>query len=169
MTNTSGSYPLPYPESTDLVNVHGDIKELASSVSTTLQALNLSVIQLDVKNTSGSTITAGTPVYAVSYSGLTTIDKALPTTSPILGLLKTTLTDSQSGVVVVAGVLNNINLSAYAVGDVLYVAEGGGLTKTRPAGGSGAVGVVAKSGASGIIIVEAKGNGTWGALKAGLA
>jgi hypothetical protein len=33
----------------------------------------------------------------------------------------------------------------------------------------GAVGVIAKKAVEGVIIVEAKGNGTWGALKAGLA
>jgi hypothetical protein len=44
------------------------------------------------------------------------------------------------------------------------------LTTTRPTEGSAAVGVVANSdAANGIIVVEAKGNGTWGALKNGMS
>ena len=109
MTNTSGSFPLPYPESSDPVNVHGDIKDLASEVSQTLSALNLSIIQINVINNSGSAITAGSPVYATGYTTATTVSKATPTTSPILGLAKQAIASGASGVVVVAGVLNNIN------------------------------------------------------------
>lgn len=169
MTNTTGNFPLPYPESSDPVNVHGDIKDLASEISQTLDSLNLSVIQVSVINNSGVAISAGDPVYATGYTTATTVSKAIPSTSPILGLAKTAIANSASGVVVVAGVLNNVNTTSFSEGDVLYVAEGGGLTETRPAGGSGAVGIVAHSNVTGTIIVEAKGNGTWGALKAGLA
>jgi len=169
MTNTSGDFPLPYPEATDSVNVHGDIKDLASEVSQALSSMDLSVIQVAVLNNSGSVISAGDPVYATGYTTATTISKAVPTTSPILGLSKQTLQDGSSGIVVVAGVLKNVNTSSFSNGDVLYVASGGGLTNSRPEGGSGAVGIVAHSNSSGTIIVEAKGNGTWGALKAGLA
>lgn len=169
MTNTSGDFPLPYPEATDAVNVHGDIKDLASEVSQALGSLDLSVIQVSVINNSGSVISAGDPVYATGYTTATTISKAIPTTSPILGLSKQTLQNGSSGIVVVAGVLKNVNTSSFSNGDVLYVATGGGLTNERPEGGSGAVGIVAHSNVSGTIIVEAKGNGTWGALKAGLA
>ena len=169
MTNTSGNFPLPYPESSDPVNVHGDIKDLASEVSQTLDALNLSIIQINVLNNSGSAIAGGDPVYATGYTTATTIAKAVPTTSPILGLAKQAIASGATGIVVVAGVLNNINTSGFSNGDVLYVASSGGLTNTRPIGGSGAVGIVAQAANPGIIIVEATGNGTWGALKAGLA
>ena len=49
--------------------------------------------------------------------------------------------------------------------------SGGGLTNSIPTGGSGAVAVVAKVNATtGVIIVgSVGGNGTWGALKNGLA
>ena len=70
---------------------------------------------------------------------------------------------------IVAGVLDNVNTSGFSDGDVLYVASIGGITNVRPATGSGAVGIVAHAAESGVIIVEAKGNGTWGALKNGLA
>jgi hypothetical protein len=170
MTNTTGNYPLPYPESTDPVNVHGDIKNLASEVSQVLSSLDLSVIQVNVINTSGESLPAGTPVYATGYTTATTVGKSLSsTTGPILGLLKQPLENGSSGIAVVAGVLGNVNTSGFATGDVLYVAESGGLTNSRPVGGSGAVGVVSYSNSNGTIIVEAKGNGTWGALRDGLA
>jgi acetyl-CoA acetyltransferase len=169
MTNTTGNFPLPYPESSDPVNVHGDIRDLAAEVSQTLDALNLSIIQITAINGSSSSIPAGTPVYATGYTTATTVDKATPTTSPILGLAKQAIAAGESGIVVVAGVMNNINTSSFSNGDVLYVATEGGLTNSRPSGGSGAVGIVSHASTTGTIIVEAKGNGTWGALKAGLA
>ena len=102
--------------------------------------------------------------------GKTTIAKALPLTeSPILGLLKTPVANGSDGIAVVAGVMENINTSGFENGDVLYVGTSGGLTNVRPTGGSGAVGVVAHASNTGVIIVEAKGNGTWGALKDGLS
>lgn len=170
MTNTTGNYPLPYPEATDPVNVHGDIKSLAAEVSQALNSMDLSVIQVAVINDSGEQIDAGTPVYATGFTTKTTIAKSLAsTTGPILGLLKQPLEDGSEGVVVVAGVLNGVNTSGFSNGAVLYVAASGGLTSTRPATGAAAVGIVAHSSSSGTIIVEAKGNGTWGALRDGLA
>ena len=64
-----------------------------------------------------------------------------------------------------------LNTSSYTVGDILYVASGGGLTATQPGSGSGAVGVVLKVNASlgAIMVGQPKGNGTWGSMKAGLA
>ena len=81
------------------------------------------------------------------------------------------MTSNSDGVIIISGVFENINTAAYSAGDILYVADGGGLTDTVPADGSGAVAVVAKSNAStGVIIVgQPKGNGSWGALKNGLA
>lgn len=163
-------YNLPYPKVTASVDVHGDIRRLADSLEDLLPTFGVGYFQINVINASGETLAAGTPVYAVGYTTRTTVDKALPTTTtPILGLIKSSIVNGQEGICVVAGLLEDINTTSYAVGDVLYVAEGGGLTNSRPASGSGAVGVVAYSATTGIIIVEAKGNGTWGALRDGLA
>jgi hypothetical protein len=84
-----------------------------------------------------------------------------------LGLAKTNIAIGVNGIVVVSGILENVNTSSFSAGDILYAGEFGGLTAEQDAGG--AVGIVAHAAASGLIIVEAKGNGTWGALKAGLA
>lgn len=167
MAQTSGSFPLRYPQASDAVNVHGDISNLAEDVDHALSGLDLSVIQVSVINDSGETLPAGTPVYVTDYSVATKVNKAVPSTvNPILGLLKQRLTNGSQGVCVVAGVLKNVDTRNFENGDVLYVANDGWLTATQS---GGAVGIVAKSNISGIIIVEAKGNGTWGALKAGLA
>jgi len=166
-TTNDGVLNLPFPESTDPVNVHGDIKALADRLKVVLPPLGISAFQISVINDSGETLPAGTPVYANGYTTTTTVDKCLPTTSsPILGLLKQSLTNGQSGICVVAGVMENINTSAFTDGDVLYVGSEGGLSNLAT---HGAVGIVAHAAVDGIIIVEAKGNGTWGALKAGLS
>ena len=169
-TGESNLYSLPFPVVSDSVNVHGDIKQLVDKLEAILPSFGVGYFQLSVINNAGEDLPAGTPVYANGFTTKTTVDKALPdTTSPILGLLKTALLDSEEGVCVVAGVLEGINTSSFADGDVLYVAEAGGITDIRPASGSGAVGIVAHAAVDGIIIVEAKGNGTWGALRDGLA
>jgi hypothetical protein len=166
-TTNDGVFNLPFPESTDPVNVHGDIKALADRLKVVLPPLGISAFQISVINDSGETLPAGTPVFANGYSTTTTVDKALrSTSSPILGLLKQSLADGIAGICVVAGVMENINTSAFENGDVLYVGAEGGLSNNA---GSGAIGIVAHAAADGIIIVEAKGNGTWGALKAGLS
>ena len=168
---------IKYPLETSPVNVHGDFKKLAESLDAILPSYGVSYFQIDVINQSGATISAGVPVYVVGHttSGITKIAKALPsTTSPILGLLKNTTSSTElgvkNGVVVVAGVMEGLNTSGFGTGDVLYVGTSGGLTNVRPTGGSAAVGICAYAhSVNGIVIVEAKGNGTWGALRDGLS
>jgi hypothetical protein len=170
MPDYSENFSMPYPLASDPVNVHGDIKSLVDRLNIILPPLGISAFQMPVLNNSGESLPAGTPVYATGYTDKTTIAKSLPsTTNPILGLLKQPLLNGSEGIVVVAGVMENINTSGFSDGDVLYVAEFGGLTNVRPSEGSGAVGIVAHASAEGLIIVEAKGNGTWGALRNGLA
>ena len=173
-TGQSSIYNLPYPQVNDSVNVHGDIASLATSLDNTLAGLGLSYMKLDVINTSGASIAAGSPVFINGHNSgqdLTTVGKAIPTTtSPILGLLKSTTANNAQGICVVSGVLPDVNTSEFVAGDILYVKTGGGLTNVRPVGGAGAVAVCAYADASnGVLVVTAKGNGTWGALKNGLS
>jgi hypothetical protein len=171
MPQYSENFAMPYPEATDPVNVHGDIKNLVDKLNIILPPLGISAFQIPVINNSGEDLPAGTPVYASGYTTKTNITKSLPeTTNPILGLVKTDIDDTEEGIVVVAGVMEDINTQLFEAGDILYVGNDGGLTNLRPESGSGAVGICVNKGVTnGIIIVEAKGNGTWGALKAGLA
>lgn len=165
-TGESQNYDLPYPLSVDPVNVHGDIRQLVEKLEAVLPLASYS--QIRVLNTSGQAISAGDPVYVTGYTTATTVAKATSaTTQPILGLAKTNIANGVNGIVVVSGILENVNTSGFTAGDILYAGELGGLTTQQDVGG--AVGIVAHAATSGLIIVEAKGNGTWGALKAGLA
>jgi len=160
-------FQLPYPLANDPVNVHEDIESLVNRLMVILPPLGLSQFQLGILNNSGENLPAGTPVYATGYTTKTTIAKAVPSTQdPILGLLKTPVANGSDGIAVVAGVMDNINTSGFANGDVLYVGQSGGLSSQQY---GGAVGVVAHASSTGVIIVEAKGNGTWGALRDGLS
>ena len=170
-TYANSTTGVTYPLETSPVNVHGDLKKLAESLDAILPKTGVGYFQINVKNNSGASISAGVPVYATGYSTKTTIAKALPSTSsPILGLLKNTTANGSDGVVVVAGVMEGLNTSSFIAGEVLYVGTSGGLTNVRPTGGSAAVGICAyANNLNGIVIVEAKGNGTWGALRDGLS
>jgi hypothetical protein len=173
-TGATNTYDLPYPVLSDPVNVHGDIQSLAERLEDVILNIGLPFISLEVKNTTGATIAKGTPVYISGYSTKPTIAKSDSddlTTFPVIGITQSAITNGSDGVIIVSGVFEGINTSSYTAGEILYVANGGGLTDTIPTGGSGAVAVVAKSNAStGIILVgQPKGNGSWGALKNGLA
>lgn len=171
-TGATANYDLPYPLSSDPVNIHGDLQDLAEQIELILP--NLVNHTIEVRNTSGSTIAKGTPVYITGFSTKPTIAKCDSTnlaTFPVLGLTESAIANNSDGVVTISGVILDANTNSYAVGNILYVADGGGLTATQPATGSGAVAIVGKVNATtGILIVgQPKGNGTWGSLKAGLS
>ena len=173
-TGATDTYDLPYPVLSDPVNVHEDIQSLAERLEDILSNVGVPFISLEVRNTTGASIAKGTPVYISGYSTKPLVAKSDSddlTTFPVVGITQAAISNNSNGVIIVSGVFEDINTSSYTAGDILYVANGGGLTNSIPAGGSGAVAVVAKSNAStGIIIVgQPKGNGTWGALKNGLA
>jgi hypothetical protein len=168
-----GIFNLPFPVPEDPVNVHKDIEALADRLKIVLPPLGISAFQISVINKSGQALVAGHPVYITGYSTKPEISYATQSTvGPILGLLKQPLANNAEGIVVVAGVMENINLSSgsFVNGNPVYVGVTGGLTGTRPSTGNAtAVGVVAHAGTDGILIVQAKGNGTWQALKDGLS
>ena len=173
-TGATSTYDLPYPLLTDPVNVHEDIQSLAERLELILSSVGVPFISLEVKNSSGVSITKGSPVYITGYSSKPTVAKCESLdldTFPIAGLAQATIADGTDGVIIVSGVFSNLNTSSFAAGDILYVGETGGLVNTMPTSGSGAVAVVAKSNATtGIIVVGSiKGNGTWGSLARGLS
>jgi hypothetical protein len=170
-TGATTNYDLPYPVLSDPVNVHGDIQSLAERIEDVILNIGLPFISLEVTNNSGVSINKGTPVYISGYLTKPTIAKSDSddlTTFPVIGITQSAITNGSDGVIIVSGVFEGVDTSAYDAGDVLYVANGGGLTSSPI---SGAVAVVAKVNSStGILIVgQPKGNGTWGSLKNGLA
>ncbi len=105
-----------------------------------VKASFLGAVQLEVRNTTGSPITGGTPVYAVGYSGgrvlIAPADAADSAKMPAVGIVETTIAHNNNGHATVLGVLRNINTSTYSVNQTLYVASGGGLTNVRPTSSS---------------------------------
>lgn len=165
-TGQTNNYEIPYPLAADSVNVHNDIKQLADKIEAVLPAVSFS--QLPAHNNSGETINAGDPVYVTGYTTAVSVARAKHgTTAPVLGLAKSQIANGATGLVVVAGIVSNINTSAFSAGDVLYSGEDGGLSSSTDHGG--AVCVVIYAAEHGIVSVDSKGNGTWGALKAGLS
>jgi len=166
---------IPYPESSDPVNVHTDIQEMAQRVNDLFTALQIPYLPLAVRNESGAEIIEGAPVYIDGYlSGKPTVSKCDAdniNTFPVIGVMKNTTQNTTEGVAVIVGLLDNIDTSDYSSGDKLYVASGGGLTSTKPSDGSSVVAIVVYSHeSSGSIAVGPikGGNGTWGSLKSGI-
>lgn len=179
MPNQSSNYPtMKYPIASDPVNVHGDFKVLVDALNDILPPLGMTSVSSPVKNISGLGMAAGTPVYIdSSISGIPTVKHYNPSSNtynpdvPILGLLRSDLLNNDEGVAVVSGVLQmNTTSFATTVGAKIYVDGNGNLVEGRPATGPARyVAVVAVLGVRGLLIVQTKGNGTWGALKDGLS
>jgi hypothetical protein len=120
---------------------------------------------------------AGTPVYIsgnVSHGGQmkTTVERYNPSSlthnpdSPILGLIQTGISALSDGVAVVSGVLQMNTTNIGTPGTKVYIDGSGQLVGGRPSSGPARyVAVVAVQGTQGLIVVQTKGNGTWGALK----
>jgi hypothetical protein len=167
-------YDFPYPVLSDPVDIVGDIKSLAERMEAVLFATE-SNVTIEVTNVSGVSIAIGDPVYVSGFnsdSGKPEVTKLTNTMNyPLLGLAKSEIATTTDGVVVISGIFSNVATSSYSFGNILYTGTSGGLTATQPATGGTAVGVVAKSHATtGVIIVgKPTGNGSWAALKAGLA
>ena len=176
----ASNYPtsLSYPIASDPVNVHGDFKVLVDALNDILPPLGMTSVSSKVKNNSGVSLATGTPVFiSGSLSGLPTVAKYNPSSPshnpdvPILGIVQKTILNNEDGVVVVSGVLQmNVTPFATTVGSKIYVDSNGNLVEGRPATGPARyVAVSAVLGPQGLIVVQTKGNGTWGALKDGLS
>ena len=92
-------------------------------------------IQIDVRNASGSTITAGSAVYISGTSGnnqLITLADA-DTTNPAMGIVVSDISNNSNGVIVTNGEITGFDTSAFSVNDTLYLsATAGELTNVRP-------------------------------------
>ncbi len=125
---------------------------------------------IPVKNTSGSLITKGTPVYITGNVGasdrlqIAEADSSDIAKMPAVGLLETDLAHNGEGFVVQGGYLRNITTdvidgTSTSSNDTVYVKAGGGLTMTKPTGSTNYIQNIAKvarvgSGSSGSLIVS---------------
>jgi hypothetical protein len=103
------------------------------------------LVVIECKNTSGSTISKGTPVYQTGTVGATDVieidaaDASDEDKMAAIGLLQSDLANNAFGKVVITGELLNITTSPIdgvtpVTGDTIYVKSGGGLTLTKPTG-----------------------------------
>ena len=110
---------------------------------------------LQVKNTYGSLIAKGTPVYITGNVGNTDkleiapADASSASTMPAVGLLESDLTNNGEGFVVQGGFLKGlatatIDGTSTSSNDTVYVKSGGGLTMTKPTGASNFIQNIAK-------------------------
>ena len=121
-------------------------------------------IQIDVRNQTGSTITAGSAVYISGTSGnneLITLADA-DGTNPAMGIVVSDISNNSNGVIVTNGEVTGIDTSAYAVNDTLYLSStAGALTTTRPSSANQIVQNIARvvkvHAVNGIIVVQGSG------------
>lgn len=121
-------------------------------------------VTIAVRNNTGSTIAKGAPVYVTGSSGTTiTIApadaSAEATAAETLGLTTASIANNTDGTVIAVGLLDGLNTSTLAEGQIVWLSEAaGGLTTTRPT--QPAHGVVCGycvkqgSGTSGILYVK---------------
>ena len=108
--------------------------------------LRLGGIEVQVKNTSGITLSKGTPVYIVDDIAASTYVEVARSyadnypTVPMIGLLAQDLSNNSIGYAISQGILNNINTSSMSPGSSLWVASSTstgvtyGLTINEPFG-----------------------------------
>lgn len=122
----------------------GDYSSLTESLTNkTLDSFTNDIhaddVHEEVRNVSGSTLTAGSPVYVSGYN----IGQNLPEVGladatdraklPVIGIVAEDIANNASGPVHEVGVVTDINTSSFSVGDELYVSTTAGmLTNVRP-------------------------------------
>lgn len=140
---------------------------LRVTVDEFIDGADIGVLVASVRNTTGSTIAAGTPVHVSGYNSgtdryeISVAEADDPLTMPADGVLQEELANNTNGLMVTYGQVSNLDTSAFTVGDELYVADGGGLTSTRPTGTGSEVeklAVVLRSdNTQGVILVKGAG------------
>ncbi len=120
-------------------------------------------MNVKVRNTSGSTLNPGQVVRITGgVSSLPTVSLAQANSfanAKVFAVITETIANNANGYATISGLIKNLNLSAFSVGDILYLSASvaGALTATRPAAPnySQPVGsVVDNSGSTGRLIVD---------------
>lgn len=106
------------------------------------------LLEMQVKNLSGGTLAAGTPVYITGTVGSTQVaevDAARadnPGKMPAVGILTTSLNANDLGYAGIIGLVGNLNTNSYTLNQALYVGATGGLTNVRPTGATDVIQVM---------------------------
>jgi len=132
--NWNGGQPVQTITSTD-----GSISAIRTAENVDLATNFTKKVLVDVRNNTGATLTKGTAVYINGAIGqISTVAKAQAnsdaTSAQTLGLITEDLPKNTNGKVIVIGLLDNLNTSAYTDGQQLYLSPttAGTLTTTKP-------------------------------------
>ena len=158
---------LTTPASDDVLYIvdTSDTSGGASGTSKKVQLTNLPAGQkLLADMRTSEAVSKGDPLYISGYNTgqdrveVGKADANVDADLPAVGLAADDYAINTNGQMVVSGLLSDIDTSSFSVGDILYIASGGGLTATKPTGSLKIqnVGKVAKSNATtGQIFVSA--------------
>lgn len=116
------------------------VSQVGTAVDLAVSAASpASTLLLQVKNSSGATMTKGTVVYVNGAIGqLPTIAKALATSdatsAQTQGLVTADIANNSNGYVTIIGLVTNLDTSAYSDGEQLYLSgvTAGAMTGTKP-------------------------------------
>ncbi len=113
-----------------------------------------------VRNAEATTLTTGTVVYLFGGNGdhasVKRADNSSDvTSSKTVGVVGASIASNQNGPIITRGYVDGVNLSAYTVGDVLWLDANGQFTATKPSAPSHLVfvGVVVRANNNGIMYV----------------
>jgi len=128
---------------TDITSTDGSVT--VTTPSTGVRDLSVAVaastynVLVQVRNTTGATLTKGTVVYMSGATGqIPTVSKALATSdatsAQTLGMITADLANNSNGYVTVIGLITNVDTSAYTDGAQLYLSgtTAGAVTATKP-------------------------------------
>ena len=101
-------------------------------MSTLLSSADSAAIQGTFTNATGGSISIGTPVHGNTSGNIEPIDVSVETAiKSFIGITLTSIPNSSSGSVVMAGLIKNIS-TGVSVGDSVYLSKSGGITSTAP-------------------------------------
>ena len=133
-----------------------------ANLSSGISVGNATELQFTALNSTGATITKGSPVYVSGHTTETQVadaDNSSASTMPAFGIAKDDIANGATGTIVISGEITGINTSSFTIGDELYVGTSGALTATKPTGTAliQKVAKVTKAAASGEILVTGAG------------
>ena len=159
----------PPPIGDDTPN-SGAFTTLSATGTATLPHIHGSIagnLYIHVRNTSGGTLTRGTPIYITGNVGNTdrvqvaAADNTNAAKMPAVGLLDQNLDHNADGDAIIVGELDEANTNAYSINQELHVGVGA-ITGTKPTTGElQSVGTVARvQSNTGVIVVNMQGRRT---------
>lgn len=121
-----------------IASADGSVTATPSGTSVDLSVTSAPNVVVQVRNSTGGTLTKGTVVYMTGATGqLPTVTKALATSdsssAQTLGMLTADLANNTNGNVTIIGLVTDIDTSAYADGAQLYLSgtTAGAVTTTK--------------------------------------